>query len=444
LKWKDGETMEKFIEDILAKLIVASVPVAIFLGLIAIAGSTLGVQSLDVQSELERTDNIISIIEENLPETYIDVVGEQLQVANEMQENAWSSYDNSDVMIALHMTMQARELAQRIEKLMDKKPPSDDPVNAPVLRVLENNAELIEDISSLYGDIENSATTDRLQQLMDMQNQAWDAYEDGLYELAGDLGYTVRENLIKLRGLVSMGQNLLEQEQISAEIEKVEDFIIRAEEQIGTGSEQTDDLISYARDLLDEAKELYQQGYYQQVYRVLDNIYPLVQKAMNQTNDNKLHRNEISKHLDRCEKKIEDGTARVEITGKDEAMELIDQAVGLYNQAELAFEDGYLSQVEGLIEESEKMVDLAIQMSENDHTLLVESNKALEHTEIVLQDAIARIEETGNTEAISIIHQAEEFQNEASKNRDNGNYKEALTYTRTAMEFAQKALNLIE
>jgi len=434
---------QKF-EDLIFSLIFASVPILLFLGLIMVATSCFAAPTVDIALELDRTDDILADIEENLPDNPPHIIIEQLAVAYDMQTDARDAFDLGENMLALHMTMQSREVARRVQALLDAGPGQNAPgPPEPLLRLLEQNAELIEELAPTVDEFGNEVTRANFAQAVEMQNQAWDAFNEGNFPIAGNLAERARDKLFQIRHSLVSAERGLDSERVISELERASDLLNRADEKIPSPAKEAQALLNTARDMFAESEKLYNEGRPQEALRLLEEVFSLTQRAVRIASRRGPQSAEVVGIVSRTDELIEIAAEPVDESGRRDAEQMLDQAREIQRQAKAALDAGETAQAEKLTIEARRMTDLSVRTAkENDEIHYAEVDRALAHTEELIADFAPKIETSGSEPAIDLLHRAEKLQSDALAYRDSGKLKEALYTTRAAGETIQRGIRL--
>ena len=357
------------LEDLIFSLLLASIPIILFIGLFAISTTGLAAPTVDIEVELERTDGIISEIEGELPGNPPSAVTEQLAVARDMQSDAHSAFDRGEFMLALHMTMQAREVARRAQAILENIMPHGPEVPEALLRLLEGNAELIEELAPAIDEFGGEVTRSSFSVAVNLQNEAWSAFEAEDFEIAGKLARKSRDMLVQVRMTISGGEHDFDPERIAAEMDRAAELLFRADEKVPSGALEAVALLETAHDMFVESERLLAQGRPQEALRMLEEVIALSRRAVRLSEKRSLHSAELVETLSRTGDYIEATSEKVELSGRGDAIQIIEQAHEIQHRARTALDAAENVQAERLTLEARRMADLALRTAQDNPEL---------------------------------------------------------------------------
>ncbi|MGC9315923.1 MAG: hypothetical protein ACP5G4_09930, partial [bacterium] len=379
-------------------------------------------------------------INENLPDYVPEQVLEQLVVANEMQADAYSALERGEKMLALHMTMQARETARRAESMISQLTPDGSEAPDGLLRLIEGNAELIEELSPVVDEYGGEVTRSNFSAAVDLQREAWTAFENEDYEVAGKFGRMVQDKLNQVRKAITMAESRNYSEQIAAELERTSEILVRAEEKVPEGAAESMDLLRTARDMFTESEALYSQGRSSEASRMLQEVAVIVQRAVKLSEKRSLRSAELIETICRTDDYLDVARGRVEESGLGNAQDILERADDVQISAKHALNNAENAKAEKLTLEARRLADLAIRTShEDDEIDLDKIEGAIAKTDDVISRYSFDIEQSGNASAIDLLRRAEHFQAESITLISQKKYREGLTMTRAALETVQRA-----
>jgi len=426
------------IEDLLFSLLFASVPFLLLLGLLLFTTSSM---ALDVEQELERTDQILADFEARLPDNPPNAVLEQLGVAYDLQDDAWQAFENEELILAKQMTMQARGIVQNAERILvavavpiDIGPPED------VLRQLEQNAELIEELAPLVDEFGNEVSRANFAAEVDRQNGAWTALEQEQYEIAGRLAESVHDNLLQIRNILVSAQIRFGPERVAAEIERASDILNRAGEKIAEGTDESHTLLENAYEIFHDAETAMEESHSQEAMRFVEEVIVLAQRAVQLANRRGPQSAKVLEIIARTDEVIESAEEAVEQTSRQEAAEMLSRACELQIQAKSAIDANETDQAERYTLEARRIAELSVRTAqESSEIRRDEVERAIAHTDDLIAELTTGIEESGSGAARELLDRAGQLQADAISYLDRGKLKEALTSTRAASETIRRA-----
>jgi len=431
------------LEDFAFSMLFACIPLMLFLGLFALASVSYGAPTADIELELERTDAILQSIQENLPQYASGQVLEQLAVAIDMQNDAYAALERGEKMLALHMTMQSRETARRAESIISQLTPNEPGAPEGLLRLIEGNAELIEDLSPVVDEYGGEVSRSSFAAAVDLQREVWLAFENGDYEVAGKLGRMVHDKLNQVRKAISMASSRNYSEQIAAEIERTSEVLVRAEEKLPEGAAEAMDLLRTAREMFTESEALYSQGRSSEASRMLQEVTVIVQRAVKLAEQRSLQSVELIETICRTDDYLDVARTRVQESGFGNAIDIMERADDIQTSAKHALNISENPKAEKLTLEARRLADLAIRTShEDDEIDLDKIEGAIAKTDDIISRYTPNIEQSGNASAIDLLRRAEHFQAEAVTLTSQKKYREGLTMTRAALETVQRAARI--
>jgi len=431
------------LEDFLFKMVFATIPIVLLFGLFTAATTGLSAPSVDVENELDRTETILQDIETNLPENVPPQVLGQLGVARDMQNDGRSSFENGEQMLALHMTMQAREIARRAEATISQITSQDTYIPEALLRLLEGNAEFIEELSPAMDELGTEVTRANFTAAVDMQNEAWSAFDNGDFEVAGKLAETAQNKLYQIKKAVAAEENRFDPEHVAAKLEQALELLGRAEEKIPEGAAEAMRLLNTSKEIYSESEALLMQGRSQEAVRMLEEVVSLTQRAVRLSEKRGLRSAELVETLSRTDDYLQSTQQVAEESGRGDAINILERADDMQQQAKLALNTADNAQAEKLTLEARRLAELAMRTAQEKEGINIEEvEKAVIHTDDLIADLNPQIEESGQSAAIDLIRRAEQLQAEAIAHMDRGRFKEALTTTRAAAETVRRAEKL--
>ncbi len=436
------ETKKK-LEDFIFSLLFASVPLILLVGLFALSTTGLASPMVDVELELEETDNILQTIEDNLPGNPPSQVLDQISTAIDMQGDAYSAFGRGEAMLALHMTMQAREMGRRAESMISQLISSEPELPDILLRLLESNAELIEELSPSVDEYGGQVSRSNFAAAVDMQNEAWMAFENGDYEIASKLASVVQDKLSQVRKAISIQENRYDTEYVSAEIERASELLNRAEEKVPEGAVESMDLLRTAQDMFVETEALFAQGRSNEASRMLEEVITITQRAVKISEKRSLRSAELLETLSRTDDFLETAHSEAEESGRGDAMDIMERAMDIQIEAKHALNSSDNPTAEKLTLEARRLAELAIRTAQDNGEIEPDKvQKALLKTDDMIATIGPDIENSGNEAAVKLLRRAEQLQAEALAYFDQNNLREALTMTRAASETAQRAARM--
>jgi len=440
-------TLNEKIEDLAFEMLFASIPVIIFIGILLVAGNVLGAPGNNVLPELERTDQMLMDLAESDPLSISALIADQYSLAMDIQDEAWQSYNDGQQILALHLTMQVRDIIRRIESLISESThPDDAPSYKPLLRLLEQNAEWIENLAPAVDELGDELTRGNFATAVDLQNQAWKEFELEHYGSAGNFARIARDKLASVRNNIAAAERIYEPERVIAELERASVFLSRAEEKMPEeNAEEAIAVLNTARDLYRDTEKLYSDGHTQEAMRLIEEVFYLAQRSVRLAENGGPDMAETLDILSKTDEYLDMVYGKISETDREDALEVYNRAVEMQNEARTAYEIGAKKQAEQLSAEARRVADLAVRTSQqNNEIRFFEVRNAIEHTNSLLEEYGPAIENSGFEVAIEMLARARSLQAQAHEFSDNGNYREALTTTRASAELLQRAINTTE
>lgn len=432
------------LEDFFFSMLFASIPLILLVGLFALATTGFSSPTVDVEAELEQTELIIQDIEDNLPDNTPSQVIDQISLARDMQSDAYAAFDRGEAMLALHMTMQAREIARRAEAMFSQLLPDEEQLPEVLLRLLENNAEMIEELSPSVDEFGGQVARENFAAAVEMQNEAWRAFESGDYEIVGKLGRVVQDKLAQVRKAISIQEYRYDSEYITAELERVAELLNRADEKIPEGAAESMDLLRTAQDMFDEIEALYAQGRSNEASRMLEEVVTITQRAVKISEKRSLQSAELMETLSRTDDYLTAVSEEVEKSGRGDARDILQRAEDIQTEAKHALNSADNGRAEKLTLEARRLGELAIRTTQNRNELHAdEVEKAIIKTDNFIGIFGPDIENSGSEAAIELLRRAEQLQADALSYLDRNKLRDALTTTRAASETVHRAARIV-
>lgn len=434
------------LEDLVFSVFFAMVPLLLIFAFLFLARVCLGAPNVDVFAEIEHTDAVIEDIQSNIPENAPQSALDQLSIAVDMQNDAHRSFERGQLIIALNLTLQAREIAIRVKRILDaliignaSKPPE------AVARMLEKNDELIEELTPIIDERASEPTREGFSQTVSMQFDARAFFDAQSYGQSSRLARLVNDRLNAMRDEVIRNERRLAPERAESEIEKAGDIIARANERISEENREARKILESAETMLDEARKLYSEGKTSQAMRLIDEVSSLTQKAIRLSERKGFDGDYIADRIALTDEIISSAQEEVVPTGNREAIAILEKAVEVQSQAKTALESREYRLAEEFTLEARKNAELAKRTAQETGKLSdLEVERAIQNTENLYLRLKPMIEESRSSEAKNLMHQAESLQSQAIALKEQGKYKEAITTTRAAMDNLQRSARLIE
>lgn len=159
----------------------------------------------NVQMAIERTDVRIEHAEALVMGSDNELAIQQLQAAIDLQARARSSLAAADLAIAMRLTLEARDHADRAIAII-KNLPDPDRVRAQ----LERTRELLERARERIEECNNDRARSQLRMAFELQNRAEDAAANGRYLVALQLTVNARERARNALRLCNLEENMQE------------------------------------------------------------------------------------------------------------------------------------------------------------------------------------------------------------------------------------------
>ena len=433
--------LDKRIEDFAFSVIFAFIPLILFVGLLVLAGTTFGAPNVNIEHELELTDAVIERVEGALPENPSSIILDNLDVARNMQADAHAAYDGEEFMLAIGYTRQAREIALGVERMIavlgsgsESGPPD------AVLRVLEQNAEMIEDLAPAVDEFGDDFIRQDFAAAVEMQDRAWQAFDDENYGVAGELSEVVRNRLLQIKKAVLESERRFGPENVASELERARELVGYAGEKVFPEAVESKELLSMAEGMLGEAEMLYSNGRPKEAMRLLDEVVVLSKRSIEISRRGGLVAGHLEEEIARTEDMIDGARDLLEAESPPEAGEMLSRAEDLLMEAQSAFGNGSVDKAEKLIIESRRLADLGSRAAKESGDInRWNVERAIDNTNSILEHVSGPIEERGNQDALRLLSKARELQMEAKSYLDDGKQKEALTSTRAAADAARQS-----
>ena len=433
--------LDKRIEDFVFSVIFAFIPVILFVGLLVLAGTTFGAPNVDVGHELELTDAVIERVEGALPENPSSIILDNLDLARNMQADARTAYDGEEFMLAISYTRQAREIALGVERIIaalgsgsESGPPD------AVLRVLEQNAEMIEDLAPAVDEFGDDFIRQDFAAAVEMQDRAWQAFDEENYDVAGELSEVVSNRLLQIKKAVLESERRFGPENVASELERARELVGYAGEKVFPEAVESKELLSMAEGMLGEAEMLYSNGRPKEAMRLLDEVLVLSKRSIEISRRGGLVAGHLEEEIARTEDMIDGARDLLEAESPPEASEMLSRAEDLLLEAQSAFGNGSVDKAEKLIIESRRLADLGSRAAKESGDInRWNVERAIDNTNSILEHVSGPIEESGKEDALRLLSKARELQMEAKSYLDDGKQKEALTSTRAAADAARQS-----
>jgi hypothetical protein len=433
------------IDDFVFSVIFASIPFLFFLGLLVIAGTARGAPNVDVEREIEITDEVIARVEDALPDNPSATITGNLDMACGMQADAHTAFDGGEYMLALGFTRQARQIALGIERMLASLDSHENGPPDAVLRILEQNAEMIEELAPAVDEFGDDFIREDFANVVEMQDRAWQEFNEENYDIAGMLAQAARDRLIQIKKATLEVERRFGPEQVISELERARELVSYAREKAFPEAIESVELLSVAEGMLNEAEMLHSDGRPREAMRFLDEVIVLSKRSVEISRHGGLRADRMEEELVRTEEMIENAREMLEIGSPEQAGEMLSQSEELLMEARSAFGNGSVEEAGQLIIESRRLADLASRSAKGSGDInRWNVEKAIDNTNNILDHVSGPLEELGAEEGLHLLSRARELQEEARGYLENDRYREALTSTRAAADAAIQASKMSE
>ncbi|MCK5832479.1 hypothetical protein KAH81_02310 [bacterium] len=433
----------KRFEDTVFGIVFASLPFLVFFGLFFLAGSTFGTPSVNVEYELNLTDEIIMRVEENMLSEPPQIIIDNMSIVTDMQSDAWHSYEDNQQMLALNMTRQAREIALRVERMPQYRADVDeeDDGHEIVLRVLEQNTETIEELAPAVDEFGDEIIREDFAAVVEMQNRAWEMYSSESYVISGELAQLVRDRLQQIRRATIEAEQRFGPERLDAAIERAREMIFYAENMVFPEAIEAVELLSTSIDILGEAEFYYLNGKPREAKKLIDETIQLSQRSIEIARHGGLAIERMEDEFSRTEELIAFAEESINSKTRPEVKEMISRATELLIEAQSSLGNGSVDKAQKLVIEARRMADLAKRSAiESGDINKWNVEKALDNTDNIIEHSRTAIEDSNSPEAMDLLERAIEVQAKAREHFEAEEYKEALSSSRASADVANQAM----
>ena len=432
-------------KDALAERHFIAFPAIVLIGALLIAVPLSAAPNADVQRELEITDGVISRVEERLPDEPTSAMLENLAIAVDMQADAWAAFERDEQFLALNLTRQAREIALRVERMI--RTPSSETETPPtaVLRVLEQNAELIEDLAPVVDEFGDEILRGEFFAIAEINEQAWRLFEEDEFAVSSRLARSVRDRLQRIRSATLDSERRFSLERVAFELERAREIALFAESRVFPEAIEAVELFNMSVDMLGEAELLYAAGRPREAMRLVDEAIVLSRRSIEISRMGGLALDRIEDEFSRTESTIYNVIESFDENTPPEVRELANRAMELLIDARSAFAGGSVERAERLLIESRRTADLARRSAQESGDInRWNVERAMSNTDRIIEHAQRPVEESGSGEATELLRRARDLQVQAREHFDAERYIEALSTTRAAADAANQATKRAE
>jgi hypothetical protein len=426
--------------DFFFEILFASIPVIIFFGLLIFTTATIAAPTVDVEQEIEQTEMILQDVEDDLPDNPPSQIIEQLSIARGMQADAYSAFARNEFMLALHMTMQAREIGRRVEAMMVKMVNGQTQVPEALLRLLEGNAEMIDELTPSVDEYGDEVSRTNFAAAIDLHKETWVSFNGGDYDVAGRLGRIVKDKLTQVSKAIVVTERRYDNEYVRAEFDRTADLLSRAEDKIPEGAVEAMELLRTAKDMFAESEVLIAKGRSNEASRVLQEVVAITQRAARLSEKRGLRSTELLETLARTDDYLDVAHTKVQESGRKDAMDIMRRAEDMQAEAKHALNIADNAKAEKLTLDARRIAELAVRTTQDvDEIEFDKVQSAIIKTDDLIASKGSDIERSGSEAAMVLLRRAEQYQTDAGIYLIQKKYKEALTSTRAASESVLRA-----
>ena len=236
------------------------------------AAMAQGPGDVNLQRELERTDEILRKASELVGAANNAQAAELLASALEIQEQAHVAFRNGFNDVARIRTMTARGLANRIlALLLDPEERADR-----VEQELQHTDDMLAKARDFLGPQSPDMSRTLLEGALKHQSQAWELFRAGNHRPALRMTYQAREMLNKLR----LQTEEFDPARLEEEFRRAEELVARAMEAAQSGTSRVVQLADQASELLRRAHEFVSDGRYLAARNHLSQAQRLAHRAL--------------------------------------------------------------------------------------------------------------------------------------------------------------------
>jgi len=293
---------------------------AILVFFVFFAGALSARVNTDVERELDNTDLIIERVQDIFPEEPTLVMIDNFELAVSMQTDAREAFAEDDQMLALSLTRQAREIALRLERIIlaaGYKPP-EGPPNA-ILRVLEQNDELIEELTPSVDEFGDAIIRRDFAAYIDMHISAWNFYNDENFPVSGQLAQVARDRFLQIRRALIEAARLFSPEKIQSELDNARELVHETERGLFPEALEAVELHDMALELLSEAELMFANARPREAMRLIDEVVVLSRRSSEIARRGGLSTDRLEEEISRTEAIIAEATENLADGSRPEA-----------------------------------------------------------------------------------------------------------------------------
>ncbi|MFP4459103.1 MAG: hypothetical protein ACLFSQ_05910 [Candidatus Zixiibacteriota bacterium] len=310
---------------------------------------------------------------------------------------------------------------------------------------LEQTDEMLESAAERFGDDAPEEAVELYNNAMELQETAWELFEDDDIRAAMANSRNARNLLGRAIAIIDgrPGPGEGSEERILALIErnqnKIDEMTPIVEE---SGREELAEMLTNAQDLNDRAQEAYDDEEFDLAQRLAisaSEVLGRLHRAL--TGGAPVSPDRISEFLEQTDEIIASVSERIGDDAPEEVLEAIEQAEILQSDAWEAFEEGEYRRA---LQLSQRARQLAQRTARRTHELDPEMVEArLNATDEFIERVAEDIEASDNEEAIAMLEEAIATQEEARAAFEDDNNEAALRTTMAAKRMAGRAATMV-
>lgn len=304
---------------------------------------------------------------------------------------------------------------------------------------LEQTDRLIEQARDLLSETDNPKAEQLVEQAVEMQKRAWDAYHDNTPGKSARFAQLAREMATKALGLLQRGfenRGVVEQEleRTAEALEHARDMLSGSDAQLGLT------LLEQANDLLERGREFMQQ---QQLRRALQfslRAREIANDLIATANSGERRQRQLEYFSERLNSEYEE--LKPLASDNEAAQLLLDQAVDLLQRAQGFVEEERWEQASALLSQAAGSLRRARGLlTEEDE--VDSAARALQLAEARLLRLQDRAVELNSDAADELLKEAAEKLQKANEFQEAGEYQRVLVSVRVVMELLQRAERIL-
>ncbi|MBN2542855.1 hypothetical protein JXI42_08285 [bacterium] len=310
-------------------------------------------------------------------------------------------------------------------------------------------------IERVTGVVEESGCEEAIELLddaMELQNDAYELFEEEAYDEAMRLTRQAREMASNAARLAERYMDPPDSLDMERYIEHVERFLDQNAEMIDrigpvvseSGNEEVEELFERGVELQNEAMEAFEGEEYGVAFRLANQARLLIVRAGRMVEGDHDIEDKARRELERTEHLIEEVRDVIMDSGNESATDLFNHGVEMHENAVAMFEEGNYREAIRLTREAAMLIKRAYRMVTGGAVDPERVAEILERVDELIARAEPIIMESAHEEATELFTEAVELMANAHAAFDEENYEEAVRLAQEAKRLVTQALRMIE